>query len=99
RARGALHRAPPDHGPHPGPGAGRRAPPARAALAAGRAGQALAHPAPPPHRLPPGPALTLVPLLVLDRLLGWEDARDYGRLVHLQGHLFVLAGLALVALA
>lgn len=50
-------------------------------------------------RLLPGTAVALVPLLLLDRLLGWEDARDYGRLVHLQGHVFVLAGLALLALA
>ena len=47
-------------------------------------------------RLLPGTAVALVPLLLLDRLLGWEDAVNYGRLVHLQGHVFVLAGLALL---
>lgn len=50
-------------------------------------------------RLLPGTAIALAPLLLLDRILGWEDAGDYGRLVHLQGHLFVLGGLALLGRA
>lgn len=50
-------------------------------------------------RLLPGTAVTLAPLLALDRALGWEDPEQYGRLVHLHGHLFVLAGLALLGLA
>src|SRR6185436_1736568 len=50
-------------------------------------------------RLLPGTPLTLVPLLAADRALGLEDPRQFGRLVHLQGHLFVLAGLFLVGRA
>jgi hypothetical protein len=38
-------------------------------------------------------------LLALDRALGLEEPRQYGHLVHLQGHAFVLAGLALLASA
>jgi hypothetical protein len=50
-------------------------------------------------RLLPLPALSLTPLLWLDRRLGLEDPTDYGRVVHLQGHLFVLATLALLGFA
>jgi hypothetical protein len=45
-------------------------------------------------RLLPATALTLFPLIALDRWLGIDVPRQYGRLIHLQGHLFVLAGLA-----
>jgi hypothetical protein len=50
-------------------------------------------------RLQPVTALTLVPLLALDRALGLEDPARYGRILHLQGHLFVIAGLAFLAWA
>jgi hypothetical protein len=50
-------------------------------------------------RLFPLSALTLVPLLFLDRVLGLETPRQYGRLVHLQGHIFVLGALALLGMA
>lgn len=50
-------------------------------------------------RLLPATPVTLVPLLALDRWLGLEDPLRYGRLVHLQGHLFVVAGLAWLAAA
>jgi hypothetical protein len=47
-------------------------------------------------RLLPATPLTLVPLLAVDRAFGLEDPRQFGRIVHLQGHLFVLAGLFLL---
>jgi hypothetical protein len=47
-------------------------------------------------RLLPIPALTAVPLLAADEVLGWGDERNFGRLVHLQGALFVLLSLGLV---
>jgi len=50
-------------------------------------------------RLLPATPITLLPLLALDRALGLEERHQYGRLVHLQGHAFVLAGLALLASA
>ncbi len=50
-------------------------------------------------RLLPATPLSLLPLLALDRALGSERPNQYGRLVHLQGHVFVLAGLALLASA
>lgn len=50
-------------------------------------------------RLLPVTPLTLVPFLALDRALGLEHPSQYGRLVHLQGHVFVLAGLGLLASA
>ncbi len=50
-------------------------------------------------RFLPVPTLTLVPLLALDERLGWGDEREFGHLVHLQGHLLVTAGLALLGLA
>lgn len=50
-------------------------------------------------RLLPATPLTLLPLLAADRALGLEDPRQFGRLVHLQGHLFVLAGLFLLGRA
>jgi hypothetical protein len=45
-------------------------------------------------RLLPATALTLYPFIALDRWLGVDVPRQYGRLIQLQGHLFVLAGLA-----
>jgi hypothetical protein len=50
-------------------------------------------------RFLPIPTLTLVPLLFVDERLGWADDRAFGHVVHLQGHAFVLAGLALLGLA
>lgn len=50
-------------------------------------------------RLLPGTALSLLPLLALDRALGTERPGDYGLLVHLQGHALVLASLAVLGLA
>lgn len=50
-------------------------------------------------RLLPATPLALVPLLAADRALGLEDPRQFGRLVHLQGHLFVLVGLFLLGRA
>jgi hypothetical protein len=47
----------------------------------------------------PANAASLAPLLYLDRLFGWEDPVEYGRLVHLHGHLFVFAALALLGWA
>jgi hypothetical protein len=58
--------------------------------AAGRPGEPIR------SRLSPLPAVALVPFLWADRQLGWEDPVDYGRLVHVHGHVFVLAGLALL---
>jgi hypothetical protein len=55
--------------------------------------------APVRSRFLPLPTLTLVPLLALDEALGWGDPREFGHLVHLQGHLMVTAGLALLGLA
>jgi hypothetical protein len=50
-------------------------------------------------RFLPTTSLTVVPLLALDEALGWDDPRHFGRLVHLQGELFVLATLLLLAAA
>jgi hypothetical protein len=50
-------------------------------------------------RLLPLHALSLVPLVWLDRLLGLPDPVRNGGLVHLQGLLYVLATLALLAFA
>ena len=50
-------------------------------------------------RFLPIPTLTLIPLLFVDERLGWGDDRAFGHVVHLQGHAFVLAGLALLGLA
>jgi len=50
-------------------------------------------------RLAPLTPLTLAPLLAIDRLLGWDDPRPDGRLVHLQGVLACLGGLALMGAA
>jgi hypothetical protein len=47
-------------------------------------------------RFVPVPSLTLVPLLFADRALGLGEPGQFGRLVHLQGHVFVLSGLALL---
>jgi len=50
-------------------------------------------------RFLPIPTLTLLPLLFVDERLGWADDRAFGHVVHLQGHAFVLAGLALLGVA
>jgi hypothetical protein len=50
-------------------------------------------------RLLPFTSLSLAPLLALDHLLGLTDPVRIGRIVHLQGHIFVLAALALLGLA
>jgi hypothetical protein len=50
-------------------------------------------------RFLPIPTLTLVPLLFIDQRLGWADERAFGHVVHLQGHAFVLAALALLGVA
>jgi hypothetical protein len=50
-------------------------------------------------RFLPIPTLTLVPLLWLDEALGWAAEPRFGRVVHLQGHLFVLAALGLLGAA
>jgi hypothetical protein len=47
-------------------------------------------------RFGPIPSLTLLPLLALDKAIGWGEPDQFGRLVHLHGHLFVLLGLFLV---
>jgi hypothetical protein len=50
-------------------------------------------------RFLPLPTLTLLPLLWLDEALGWTREPEFGRLVHLQGHVFVAAALALLGRA
>jgi hypothetical protein len=50
-------------------------------------------------RLFPGTALALLPLLAIDRALGWDRPREFGRLTHLGGHLYVWGALALLGLA
>jgi hypothetical protein len=50
-------------------------------------------------RFVPVPSLTLLPLLWLDRAFGWGERDQFGRLVHLQGHVFVLSGLALLGVS
>jgi hypothetical protein len=52
-----------------------------------------------PSRFLPTTSFTLLPLLALDRALGLGEPDQFGRLVHLQGHLFVLLSLALLAYA
>lgn len=47
-------------------------------------------------RLFPGTAVALAPLLVIDRLLGWDAPKEFGRLTHLGGHLYVVGALALL---
>jgi hypothetical protein len=50
-------------------------------------------------RFSPVTSLTLLPLLIVDRWIGWGEAGQFGRLVHLQGHIFVLMGLAILGAA
>lgn len=50
-------------------------------------------------RLLPGTAVALVPLVLLDRLLGCADPLGCGALVNLEGHVFVLSGLGLLGWA
>jgi hypothetical protein len=50
-------------------------------------------------RMQPAAALALAPLVALDEALGFGSPGTDGRLVHLQGHLFVLLALALLGLA
>jgi hypothetical protein len=50
-------------------------------------------------RFLPGPSLTFLPLLWLDREIGWGEPTQFGRLVHLQGEIFVLAGLGIIGWA
>jgi len=50
-------------------------------------------------RLFPGTALALAPLLLIDRMLGWDAPGQFGRLTHLGGHFYVLGALALLGQA
>jgi len=50
-------------------------------------------------RLFPGTAVAMAPLVALDRLMGWDDPRDFGRAAHLGGHLYLLGALAFLGAA
>lgn len=47
-------------------------------------------------RLFPGGAVAMAPLIVVDRLMGWDDPAGFGWAAHTGGHLFVLAALLLL---
>lgn len=47
-------------------------------------------------RFVPGTSVTLAPLLLVDEAMGWGNDKQYGRVVHLHGELFGLAGLTLL---
>ncbi len=50
-------------------------------------------------RLFPGTAVALAPLLLVDRMLGWDAPGQFGRIAHFGGSLYVLAALALLGSA